>query len=79
MIRCIPQPERAYTKVLPALQTSFAQQVAHMDPERLSAFVLGQLKDRYVVVPDISLLLAELSAKSVQAKVEPELEGLEVL
>ncbi len=77
--RCILQPEWACTKVLPAVQTSFAQQVVQIDPERLSAFVLGQLKDRYVVVPDISLLLAELSAKSVQAKVEPELEGLEVL
>jgi len=68
-------------EVLPSTHSSFVQQVVVVDPDRKSLYVLGDLKEGYVVSPDIEAYLDHLDSVKHEtiSEVGSGLEGLQVL
>ena len=44
----------------PGVETTFLQQLVHMDSKAKSAVVLGEVNKNYVVTPDVDRLLQDL-------------------
>lgn len=64
--------------VIAATQPSFLQHAVHLDVAKKRMCVLGEVNKRYVVSPDVDMLLQDMEKKEhgLDAESEPGLEGL---
>ncbi|EIN05957.1 hypothetical protein PUNSTDRAFT_106087 [Punctularia strigosozonata HHB-11173 SS5] len=64
--------------VIAATQPSFLQHAVHLDVAKKRVCVLGEVNKRYVVSPDVDLLLQDMEKKEqgLDEELEPGLEGL---
>ncbi|EJU03549.1 hypothetical protein DACRYDRAFT_49862 [Dacryopinax primogenitus] len=57
-------------EVHPAAETAFLETLVHLDPQTRELTALGQVERRFVVAPDVDVLLRELEGREIKREAE---------